>query len=133
MGSHIRYETDLKDVQINGYLNNLKQAMINIYSNAANAIKNNRVEEGVIRCRGFIDGSDYVIEISDNGGGIDKAIIDKVFDPYFTTKHKSQGTGLGLYMTKQIIEQKFNGSISVKNHKGGALFTIRIPCNGETC
>lgn len=133
MGSHIRYETDLKDVQISGYLNNLKQAMINIYSNAANAIKNNRVEEGVIKCRGSIEGSDYVIEICDNGGGIDEEIIDKVFDPYFTTKHKSQGTGLGLYMTKQIIEQKFNGSISVKNDKEGAHFTIRIPCSGEEC
>ncbi len=133
MGRHIRYETDLQDVQISGYLNNLKQALINIYSNAANAIKKNKVEEGVIKSRGFIDRSDYVIEICDNGGGIDKTIIDKIFDPYFTTKHKSQGTGLGLYMTKQIIEQKFNGSIAVKNDKKGALFTIRIPCSGEMC
>jgi len=133
MGKHIRYETDLKNVRISGYLNNLKQALINIFSNAANAIKKNRVEAGVIRCRGFMDGADYVIEICDNGGGIDNAIIDKVFDPYFTTKHKSQGTGLGLYMTKQIIEQKFSGSISVKNDQSGALFTIRIPCSGEAC
>ena len=133
MGNHIRYETDLKNVLISGYLNNLKQALINIYSNAANAIKKNKIEEGVIKCRGFIEGSDYVIEICDNGGGIDKEIIDKIFDPYFTTKHKSQGTGLGLYMTKQIIEQKFNGSISVKHDKTGALFTIRIPCSGEAC
>uniref|UniRef100_UPI003569BA9C sensor histidine kinase n=1 Tax=Sulfurovum sp. TaxID=1969726 RepID=UPI003569BA9C len=133
MGKNIRYETDLKDVLVSGYLNNLKQALINIYSNAANAIKTNRVEGGVIKSRGFIDGPDYVIEISDNGGGIDETIIDKIFDPYFTTRHKSQGTGLGLYMTKQIIEQKFNGSISVKNDKTGALFTIRIPCSGETC
>lgn len=133
MGNHIRYETDFEKVLLSGYLNNLKQALINIYSNAANAIKKNRVEEGVIKSRGSIEGSEYVIEICDNGGGIDKAIIDKVFDPYFTTKHKSQGTGLGLYMTKQIIEQKFNGSISVKNDKTGALFTIRIPYTDKIC
>ena len=133
MGNHIRYETDLENVLISGYLNNLKQALINLYSNAAGAIRKNGVEEGVIRCRGFIEGADYVIEICDNGGGIDEEIIDKIFDPYFTTKHKSQGTGLGLYMTKQIIEQKFNGSISVENGKTGALFTIRIPYTGETC
>jgi len=133
MGRQIRYETDLKNVRISGHLNNLKQALINLYTNAANAIRTNGVEAGVITSRGYIDGSHYVIEIGDNGGGIDKAIIDKVFDPYFTTGHKSQGTGLGLYMTKQIIEQKFNGTISVKNAKKGALFTIRIPCNGKVC
>ncbi|MEJ2469162.1 MAG: HAMP domain-containing sensor histidine kinase, partial [Campylobacterales bacterium] len=127
MDRHIRYETDLEDARIGGYLNNLKQALINLYSNAANAIKHNGVEAGVITCRGFIDGSDYVIEVCDNGGGIDDAIIEKVFDPYFTTRHKTQGTGLGLYMTKQIIEQKFNGSISVQNDKTGARFTIRVP------
>jgi PAS domain S-box-containing protein len=133
MGDHIRYETDLKDVLISGYLNNLKQALINIYSNATQAINQKKVEVGVIKSRGFIEGSDYVIEICDNGGGIDKAIIDNIFDTYFTTKHKSQGTGLGLYMTKQIIEQKFNGTISVKNDRSGALFTIRIPYSGEMC
>jgi len=133
MGNHIRYETDLENVRISGYLNNLKQALINLYSNAAGAIKKNRVEAGAITCRGFIEGADYVIEVRDNGGGIDEAIIDKIFDPYFTTKHKSQGTGLGLYMTKQIIEQKFNGSIAAENGKAGALFTIRIPCSGEAC
>ncbi|MHC3994348.1 sensor histidine kinase [Thiomicrolovo sp. ZZH C-3] len=133
MGNRIRYETALENIRICGYLNNLKQALINLYSNAANAIKNNGVEAGVIRCRGFVDASDYVIEVCDNGGGIDAAIIDRIFDPYFTTKHKSQGTGLGLYMTKQIIEQKFNGSISAENDRTGARFTIRIPMAGEAC
>ena len=133
MGNRIRYETDLADIRISGYLNNLKQALINLYSNAANAIKNNGVEAGVIRCRGGVEGTNYVIEVCDNGGGIDSAIIDKVFDPYFTTRHKSQGTGLGLYMTKQIIEQKFNGSISVTNDAQGARFTIRIPTAAEAC
>jgi len=133
MGNRIRYETDLENIRIGGYLNNLKQALINLYSNAANAIKNNGVEAGVIRCRGAMEGSDYVIEVCDNGGGIGNTIIDKVFDPYFTTRHKSQGTGLGLYMTKQIIEQKFNGSIAVTNDEQGARFTIRIPTAAGAC
>ncbi|WP_345973593.1 PAS domain-containing sensor histidine kinase [Sulfurimonas diazotrophicus] len=133
MGNRIRYENDLENVRISGHLNNLKQALINLYSNAANAIKSNGTEAGFIQCRGFVEGSQYVIKVCDNGGGIDKAIIDKIFDPYFTTKHKSQGTGLGLYMTRQIIEQKFSGTITVKNEKAGACFTIRLPFPGEAC
>ncbi|MBI3874072.1 MAG: HAMP domain-containing histidine kinase [Arcobacter sp.] len=70
------------------------------------------------------------IKIQDNGGGISDEIKEKIFDPYFTTKHKSQGTGLGLYMSKQIIGQYFNGTIEVKNIQDeiakGALFNIKI-------
>jgi len=76
------------------------------------------------------------VSIHDNGNGIDDSIINKIFEPYFTTKHKSQGTGLGLYMTHKIIE-KMNSKISVKNdhfsHNNstyyGAKFTISFPFN----
>jgi len=78
---------------------------------------------------------DVVVQIQDNGGGIPDEIIEKVFDPYFTTKHKSQGTGIGLYMSKEIIEKKLNGFLTVKNreitltdeHFLGACFVISIP------
>ena len=57
------------------------------------------------------------MEISDNGGGIDDEILEKVFEPYFTTKHQSQGTGIGLYMTEEIIQKHFQASLSMKNKK----------------
>ena len=71
------------------------------------------------------------ITIKDNAGGVPKEYIEKVFDPYFTTKHKSQGTGLGLYMSTQIIKNHFNGNLRVLNMKDddgfGACFVIEIP------
>ena len=68
-----------------------------------------------------------LINIKDDGGGISKEVINKVFDPYFTTKNQTQGTGLGLYMSKQIIENSMCGSLSVKNTKEGAEFRISLP------
>ena len=76
-----------------------------------------------------------IIEIYDNGGGVSKDIIDKVFEPYFTTKHQSRGTGLGLYMVYKIITESFKGTISVLNinfefdnkKQKGAKFEIQIP------
>ncbi|MEA3499254.1 MAG: HAMP domain-containing sensor histidine kinase, partial [Campylobacterota bacterium] len=81
------------------------------------------------------DEKSVIIEIQDSGGGIPKGIISKVFEPYFTTKHQSKGTGLGLYMTHKIVEDNLKGSIFVENckfaYKGksyfGAKFTIKIP------
>ena len=68
-----------------------------------------------------------VIEVSDNGGGIDVNIIDAIFNPYVTTKSDSYGTGIGLYIAKNIIETRMKGSISVKNIASGASFTITLP------
>ena len=68
-----------------------------------------------------------IIYIKDNALGIDKEIIDKVFDPYFTTKHKSQGTGLGLYISKMIMEKSFNAEIVMNNEKNGTCTILKIP------
>jgi C4-dicarboxylate-specific signal transduction histidine kinase len=67
-----------------------------------------------------------VIELSDNGGGIDPAIIDRIFEPYFSTKGPDRGTGLGLYMSKVIIEH-MAGSLSAGNSEEGAMFTLMLP------
>jgi signal transduction histidine kinase len=63
----------------------------------------------------FIKNKRCVIEVNDNGGGVDESIVSKIFDPYFTTKHKSQGTGIGLYMSHQIVVEHMKGSIYAKN------------------
>ena len=67
-----------------------------------------------------------LLEIKDNAGGIDKENIEKVFDPYFTTKYKSQGTGLGLFMSKMIIEKSLEGELSHENVDDGSTFKIKL-------
>jgi signal transduction histidine kinase len=64
--------------------------------------------------------------ITDNGGGIPESVMDKIFAPYFTTKEKGKGTGIGLYMSKVIIEENMGGRLSVRNIEGGAEFRIEI-------
>ena len=67
-----------------------------------------------------------ILEIEDNAGGISKDHVEKIFDPYFTTKHKSQGTGLGLFMSKMIIEKSLEGSLSHRNSQNGSIFDIKL-------
>jgi PAS domain S-box-containing protein len=133
LSGHITFMTEFEKAELSGYKNNLKQALINIYTNANNAITKHNIAHGKIWSKGFIEGAYYVIQIEDNGGGIDQAIMDKIFEPYFTTRHKSQGTGLGLYMTRQIVESKFHGTISVNNGVEGACFTIKLPLLSGSC
>ena len=122
---------------INSLANEFSQAFINILNNAKDAIvlnlKDN--EYGLIKIK--TKKIDKFIEISilDNAKGIEKDILNKIFEPYFTTKHKYQGTGLGLYMTRKIINSSMGGEITVQNKKfvhnqkkyEGAEFKIKIP------
>ncbi|MEA2050038.1 MAG: ATP-binding protein [Campylobacterota bacterium] len=124
------------DLYINNYENELQQAIINIFSNAKDALKDNQIDsdDRII----FIDAHKVVdkvnIVITDTAGGIDENILEKIFEPYFTTKHQSQGTGLGLYMTHQIIIESMKGAIFVENSTfeynnktyTGAKFTIEF-------
>ncbi|WP_128981258.1 sensor histidine kinase [Halarcobacter ebronensis] len=105
----------------------LSQVIINIINNAKDAIIINQIKEGWIKISQYSNEKECYIYIEDNAGGIEESLISKIFDPYFTTKHQSQGTGLGLYMSKIIIEKHLHGKIVVSNIKDGALFKIIIP------
>lgn len=103
------------------------QVMQVIIANAMDAMHQRRIEHKClwidVACR---DGRAF-LSIKDNAGGIDPAIIDKIFDPYFTTKDRREGTGLGLYMARQIVEHSMGGTLHVRNTPEGAEFTISIP------
>ena len=125
-----------EDIRINGYPNELIQCFINIFNNAKDAlIENNQEGDRYIFISQETVNSNVVIKFKDNAGGIPSDVIRKVFEPYFTTKHQSQGTGLGLHMTYNLIVDSMNGTIEVNNinykYNGkecvGAEFTITLP------
>ena len=108
------------------YENEIKQVILNIVNNAKDALVEKEVQNPLIMIRTYDRGENVVCEIEDNGGGISEAYMSKIFDPYFSTKSKN-GTGLGLYMSKTIIEEHCKGTLGVKNSENGALFTITLP------
>jgi len=110
-----------------GYPNTLAQAILNIINNARDALIASEIEDKKIEIRLSRSEECIVINIIDNAGGIPESIIDKIYDPYFSTKQDKNGTGLGLYMSKMIINEQGNSNISVKNIPSvGANFTIKI-------
>jgi signal transduction histidine kinase len=125
----------IENVEINSYENELIQALINILNNARDELKDKDLPNKLIFISSSKNENEVIIKIKDNAGGIAKEHINKIFEPYFTTKHKSQGTGIGLYMTEEIIVRHLKGEIEVKNDEFvyenssyiGAEFTIKIP------
>ena len=112
----------LKDEVILGYKSEFSQVILNILNNAIDVLKERNIKDRKI----FIRINGKKIEIEDTAGGIPEEIKDKIFEPYFTTKFQSQGTGIGLYMSKVIITQHFNGKLFAYNSKKGAVFVIDL-------
>jgi len=112
-------------VYVEGYPNEFGQAVLNIMHNARDALqKNKKVLQKQITIMLEENEKYIILTIQDNGGGIPHEVIDRIFEPYFTTKEESEGTGLGLYMTRIIIEEYMGGMISVSNDSEGAVFEI---------
>jgi signal transduction histidine kinase len=112
------------EVLINGYESEFSQVILNILSNSKDAFIEKQIANPIITVTISKEDKNSKIVLCDNAGGINLTPIEKVFEPYVTTKHASSGTGIGLYMSKNIIEKSMNGSLSVSNNKNGVCFEI---------
>ena len=142
VNNFIDFEVNIKDnpkMMLSG--SEFLQALLNIISNAKDVLKNSdkNIKVIIMDVEKSKESNSLSITIYDNGGGVPDKIKEKIFEPYFTTKHQFQGTGIGLYMTLQIITKSLNGNIDVSNtnfeYKGeklyGASFKITIPLGTE--
>ena len=114
------------DLVVNGYPNELSQVLLNLMINARDAFLTQKVTSPTITIRIASKEGRPVVTVADNAGGVPQEIIDKIFDPYFTTKGPDKGTGLGLFMAKTIIEKNMGGFLSVRNVGHGAEFRIEL-------
>lgn len=121
-----------EDVEIKGYKNEFSQVCMNIINNAKDALISNHIQSPSIHITEEVTDASIIIRIKDNGGGIPEEIIGRIFEPYFTTKENGKGTGIGLYMSKTIIEEHMGGRLSVENDHEGAVFIITLPKTDET-
>ncbi|MFT7824051.1 MAG: ATP-binding protein [Sulfurimonas sp.] len=116
---------------VNGYMNEYMQVIVSILTNAKDVLLHRKIENASIEITLTETADNVILKISDNAGGIREKEMHRIFDPYFTTKHKSMGTGLGLYISKMIIEKNMNGQLNVENNREGALFTITLKKAGN--
>jgi signal transduction histidine kinase len=124
-----------QDVEVTALINEFIQVLINIINNSLDAFEEHNLEKKFIFIDLYKDNNSLILKIKDNAGGIKEELLNRIFEPYFTTKHKSQGTGIGLYMSMEIIKKHMNGDINVSNEEyiydnikcKGAQFKIEIP------
>ena len=124
----------IEDIKIKGFERELLQVLMNIINNSIDALEEKEGKRYIF-INIISEKENIKIKIKDNGGGIKDEVIERVFEPYFTTKHKSQGTGIGLHMSQEIIVRHMNGTLEVKNSEfmykeekfKGAVFSIKLP------
>lgn len=117
----LSFET-YEDIKIFGVKSEFTQVLISIISNSIDVLKN--IRNPKIKINVLSNSAEVILFLEDNGGGIKSKNLKKIFEPYFTTKE--EGTGIGLYLSKMIIEESFLGRISVENQKEGAKFSLFI-------
>jgi C4-dicarboxylate-specific signal transduction histidine kinase len=111
--------------QINGYPNEYRQVLLNILINAKDAFADEQEDPRIV-VRAWHESGRSVVTITDNAGGIREQELDRIFDAYYTTKELGKGTGIGLFMAKNIIEKNMGGRLTVRNVEGGAEFRIEV-------
>lgn len=129
--NNISIEIIGSDVEVYGLPNEFQQVVLNLINNSKDAIIEKIVENGKISISLEKIDSKAVLKFTDNAGGIPENILDRIFEPYFTTKEQGKGIGMGLYIVKMIIEHNFNSEINVKNIEDGVVFTIEIEVQSE--
>jgi C4-dicarboxylate-specific signal transduction histidine kinase len=120
------------DSTVNGYKKEFSQVLLNIVQNAKEAIMSRQPPDPFVEIICSQKGKSALVTLRDNGGGIPSKIMDEIFDPYFTTKFKSQGAGMSLYMSKMVIEKHMGGRIYAHNSSSGAELTIELPLEFES-
>lgn len=110
-----------------GYRREFAQVLLNLLGNAKNALVERKIETPRLELKAFAEGGKAIVTITDNAGGIPDPDLDKIFELYFTTRKAAGGTGLGLFMSKSIIEKSMEGRLSAANVAGGAQFRIEVP------
>lgn len=136
--NNIKLSLDLQSLQINGYENEFKQVIISLLNNCIDIMASRNIEKRFIRIEAFKKGDGVVISVIDNGGGVDESIEDKIYEPYFTTKHEYSGTGLSLYLCKELVHRHLKGILENENlvyefkntHYSCAKFSLILK-NGE--
>lgn len=118
-----------ESIELFGFSGEFSQVMLNLLGNAKDALLATKCSGPRIVVRAQRVEGRILVSVEDNGGGIDPAIIHKIFEPYFTTKEEGKGSGIGLYMSKMIVESNMGGAIVAENVAGGARFTIVLPEN----
>ena len=127
LSENIKITTKIEtNVKCFGYASEFEQVLLVLFNNAKDALLNRNTHQAKIEVEILEDTTSVIIQVRDNAGGMTKSVMQKIFEPYFTTKHKSQGTGLGLYMSRKIIEDRFNGKLNVKNLNNGTCFEISL-------
>jgi len=123
---------------VEGFRNEFEHVILNLVNNARDAIIEKKArgdmdaaEKGLLSFDFYSADGTVIIKVSDNGGGIPPEALGRIFSPYFTTKDPAKGTGLGLYMSKVIVEEHMQGKLSAGNGKDGATFIIELPQPGK--
>jgi len=113
-------------IAIKSYKNELTQVLLNVLNNSRDAMVERETKKPMVTITTIEEDGEITIILQDNAGGVKEEILEKLCEPYFTTKFKSHGTGIGLYMSKMIIEESMGGLFYIKNNKNGLATTIRL-------
>ena len=121
----VRVDIDIDQwCELYGFKNEFSQVIVNLFNNSKDAFKEHNVLKRKITLKGWYEDEKVILKVSDNAGGIPEEIISRIFEPYYTTKEEGKGTGIGLYMSKMIVEENMDGEIMVRNKGKGVEFSI---------
>jgi C4-dicarboxylate-specific signal transduction histidine kinase len=114
-------------VQVKGFPNELSRTIVSLLSNSKEAFDKRKIEAPRVNISVESDGENAILFLDDNGGGVEKDLEEKVFEPYITSKPPTEGNGLGLFFCKMVVENQMGGKISLNNHQAGVRVTISLP------